>query len=90
MKLRDKKKQLAAEIVEMLRSHDLIESVGGSHGPFFTSFEKMAAGADIPYSDELNWVKIDFLYKFPDIKSRLDELDNLETKIKMFGWIPWV
>lgn len=88
MKLRDKKKFLAAEVVELIQQHKLIESVGGLKGPFLTAFYKMAAGENVPYSEDLNWVKIDFLYKFPEIKSRLDELDDLETKIKLYGWIP--
>ena len=90
MKLKEKKKALANQVLILIETEGIVEEVGGRDGNYLTQIRRMASGENIRYDNSLNWVKIDFLYQYPEILAALNELSYVDAKLAIFGWIPWV
>lgn len=90
MKLREKKKIIAKQLLCLLHKHSLIDSVGGIDGVYISKLNKMVAGENVRYDREMNWLKIDFLYQYPDVAKKIEELSKVDIKISLIGWLPWI
>lgn len=90
MRLREKKRVLAARAIRLIEDKNLVKSAGDFDGPFLMKLRSMVAGEDTPFDDGMNWLKIDTLGLDPELNRTLNELSEVDNKIRLFGWIPWL
>jgi len=81
---------VASQVLKLIYQKSLVEAVGGEDGYYLIRIRRMIAGENLPYTSEMNWLKVDFLNQDPQLNEAINELSNVDAKVQLFGWIPWL